>query len=121
MLQGFLALGATSLKVCRGQMDNRLADNSADQIYGALQDMADGWWINTSFSFEPRRNVDWGAHLLTLYEDLRDFGVAGAESTVDFEAVSIVQERASQREEDFLRKREKESTNQWLYNSWWVF
>lgn len=42
MLQGFLGLGATSLKVCRGQMDNCLADNSAEQIYGALQDMADG-------------------------------------------------------------------------------
>ncbi len=42
MLQGFLALGAPSLKVCRGQMDNCQADNSAEQIYGALQDMADG-------------------------------------------------------------------------------
>lgn len=37
MLWGFLALGATSLKVCGGQMDN-----SAEQIYEALQDMADG-------------------------------------------------------------------------------
>lgn len=42
MLQGFFALGATSFKACRGQMNNCLADNSAAQIYGALQDMADG-------------------------------------------------------------------------------
>lgn len=55
-------------------------------------------------SFEPKRNVNPRAHLLTLYEDLRDFGVAGAESTVDFKTVCIVQERASQREEDFLSK-----------------
>lgn len=53
-------------------------------------------------SFELRRNVNSKAHLLTLYEDLRDFGVAGAESTVDFKTVCIVQERASQGEEDFL-------------------
>lgn len=53
-------------------------------------------------SFVPRRNVDLRAHLLTLYEDLRDFCVAGAESTVDFKTVCIVQERASQGEEDFL-------------------
>lgn len=46
-------------------------------------------------SFEQRRNVDPRARLLTLYEDLRDFGVAGAESTVDFKTVCIVQERAS--------------------------
>ena len=53
-------------------------------------------------SFEPRWNVDPRAHLLTLYEDLGDFGVAGAESTVDFKAVCIVQEGASKGEEDFL-------------------
>lgn len=41
-------------------------------------------------------------HLLTLHEDLRDFGVAGAESTVDLKPVCIVQERASEGEEDFL-------------------
>ena len=52
--------------------------------------------------------MNWGAHLLTLYEDLRDFGVAGAESTVDFETVGIVQERASQREEDFLWRRKNQ-------------
>lgn len=63
-------------------------------------------------SFEPRRNVDPRAHLLTLYEDLGDFGVAGAESTVDFKAVCIVQERASQGEEDFLRKGEEKLPNQ---------
>lgn len=112
MLQGFLALAATSLKVCRGQMDNCLADNSAEQIYGALHDMADGWWIHTSFSFESRRNVDPRAHLLTLYEDLRDFGVAGAESTVDFKTVCIVQERASQGKQDFLWEREEKLPNQ---------
>lgn len=61
-------------------------------------------------SFEPRRNVDPRAHLLTLYEDLRDFGVAGAESTVDFKTVCIVQERTSQREEDFLWKGEDKVT-----------
>lgn len=44
------------------------------------------------------------AHLLTLHEDLRDFGVAGAESTVDLKTVCIVQERASEGEEDFLYK-----------------
>jgi len=54
------------------------------------------------FSFEPRRNVNPGAHLLTLYKNLWDFGVAGAESTVDFKAVCVVQKRASQGEEDFL-------------------
>lgn len=42
------------------------------------------------------------AHLLTLHEDLRDFGVAGTESTVDLKPVCIVQERASEGEEDFL-------------------
>lgn len=42
------------------------------------------------------------ASLLTLYEDLRDFGVAGAEGAVEFEAICIVQERASEGEEDFL-------------------
>lgn len=54
------------------------------------------------FSVEPRRNVDQRLRLLTLYKDLRDFGVAGAKSTVDFKTVCIVQERASQGEEDFL-------------------
>lgn len=53
-------------------------------------------------SFESRRNVDSSAHLLTLYKDFRDFGVAGTESTVDFKTVCIVQERASQGEENFL-------------------
>lgn len=91
-------------------MDNCLADSSAEQIYGGLQDMADDWWLyNPPPSFELRRNVDPGAHLLTLYEDLRDFGVTGAESTVDFKTVCIVEERASQGEEDFLwKKKEKE-------------
>lgn len=64
------------------------------------------------FSFEPRKNVDPRAHLLTLYEDLRDFGVAGAESTVDFKTVCVVQERASQGEEDFLRKRDEKLPKQ---------
>lgn len=53
-------------------------------------------------SFEAKRNVNARAHLLTLYEDLRDFGVTGAESTVDFETVCIVEEGASQGEQDFL-------------------
>lgn len=53
-------------------------------------------------SFEQRRNVDPRVRPLTLYEHLRDFGVAGAESTVEFKAIGIVKERASQREEDFL-------------------
>lgn len=34
--------------------------------------------------------------LRTFYEDLRDFGVAGAESTVDLEAVSVIEEGAAQ-------------------------
>lgn len=55
-------------------------------------------------SSEPGRNVDPSAHLLTFYEDLGDFGVAGAESTVDLKAVCIVEERAPQGEEDFLTK-----------------
>lgn len=63
-------------------------------------------------SFEPRWNVDPRAHLLTLYEDLRDFGVTGAESTVDFKTVCIVQERASQGEEYFLLKKEEKLLNQ---------
>lgn len=46
--------------------------------------------------------------LLTLYKDLRDFGVTGTESTVDFKPVCIVQERASQWEKDFLSKVKKE-------------
>lgn len=95
-------------------MDNCLADNSTEQIYGSLQDMADGWWINTSSPFEARRNVAPRAYLLTLYKDLRDFGVAGAESTVDLKTVCIVQERASQGEEDFLWKTEERLPNQWL-------
>lgn len=61
-------------------------------------------------SFDARRNVDPRAHLLTLYEDLWDFGVAGTESTVDFKTVCIVQERASQREEDFLWKKKTQVT-----------
>lgn len=44
------------------------------------------------------------AHVLTLYEDLGDFGVTGAESTVDFKTVCIVEEGATQREENFLWK-----------------
>lgn len=100
-------------------MDNCLADNSAEQIYGALQNMTDEWWINASFSFELRRNVDPRAHLLTLYEDLRDFGVAGAESAVDFKTVCIVEERASQREKDFLRK--GQVTQPVIMQSLWVF
>lgn len=53
-----------------------------------------------------RRNVGLGAHVLTLYEDLGDFGVTGAESAVDFKTVCIVEEGAAQREEDFLWKRD---------------
>ncbi len=61
------------------------------------------WLIDKCIlSFEPRRNVDPSTYLLTLYEHLGDFGVAGAKSTVDFKTVCIVQERASQRKEDFL-------------------
>lgn len=63
-------------------------------------------------SFRPRRNVDPSAHLLTLYKDLRDFGVAGAESTVDFKTVCIVQERASQGEKYFLWKKEEKLPGQ---------
>ena len=48
-----------------------------------------------------------GADLRTFYEDLGDFGVAGAEGAVDLEAVGVVEEGASQREKDFLRKGRK--------------
>lgn len=47
--------------------------------------------------------------LLTLYKDLRDFGVTGAESTIDFKPVCVVQERASQWEKDFLSKVKEEN------------
>lgn len=100
-------------------MDNCLADNSAEQIYGASKNMTDNWWINASFSFELRRHVEPTAHLLTLYEDLRDFGVAGAESAVDLKTVCIVEERASQREKDFLRK--GQVTQPMIIQSLWVF
>lgn len=40
--------------------------------------------------------------LLTLNENLWDFGMAGAESAVDFKTICIVEERASQGEEHFL-------------------
>lgn len=53
-----------------------------------------------------RRNVGLGAQVLTLDEDLGDFGVTGAESTVDFKTVCIVEEGAAQGEEYFLRKRD---------------
>lgn len=49
-------------------------------------------------------HVGLGAHALTLYEDLGDFGVTGAESTVDLETICIVEEGAAQREENFLWK-----------------
>lgn len=45
--------------------------------------------------------------LRTFHEDLGDFGVAGTESAVDLEAVGVIEERATQREEDFLRKGRK--------------
>lgn len=53
-----------------------------------------------------RKYVDLRAHALTLYEDLGDFGVTGAESTVDLKTICIVEEGAAQREEDFLWKRD---------------
>lgn len=53
-----------------------------------------------------RRHVDVGAHALTLYEDLGDFGVTGTESTVDLKTICIVEEGAAQREEDFLWRRD---------------
>ena len=43
---------------------------------------------------------------LTFHQHLGDLGVAGAEGTVDLEAVSVVQEGAPQGEEDFLRREE---------------
>lgn len=49
--------------------------------------------------------------VLTLYEDLGDFGVTGAESAVDFKTVCIVEEGAAQREEDFLWTRDFELPN----------
>lgn len=42
------------------------------------------------------------ARSLTLYEDLGDFGVAGTESAVDFKTVCIVEEGASEGEENLL-------------------
>lgn len=59
------------------------------------------------FSHSGKRGyVDPAAHALTLYEDLGDFGVTGAESAVDLKTVCIVEEGATQREEDFLRKQD---------------
>lgn len=47
----------------------------------------------------------------TFGEDFRDFCMAGTESTVNFEAVCIVEERASKREQHFLwRGRGREFT-----------
>lgn len=57
--------------------------------------------------FELGRICDLRAHLLTLYKDLRDFGVAGTESTVDFKTVCIVQEGASEGKENFLQKSDR--------------
>lgn len=51
----------------------------------------------------------WGAVLngFTFGEDFRDFCVAGTESTVNFEAVCIVKERATKREQHFLWSKRK--------------
>lgn len=53
-----------------------------------------------------RSHVGLLARALTLHEDLGDFGVTGAESTVDLKTIRVVEEGAAQREEDFLRERE---------------
>lgn len=90
------------MKESRGQTDKSLVDNSKLQIYGAVQDVADGSEINTSSALSRRGISNGECLLLTLYQDLGDFGVTGAESTVDLEAVCVVEEGASQREKDFL-------------------
>lgn len=66
------------------------------------------------------RYVSLGAPALTLYEDLGDFGVTGAESTVDLKAICVVEEGAAQREEDFLGEQEQSyPTGAGRWGVWW--